>query len=124
MIEEFDYVSRGAMPGSEAATAAFNSLLDPANRTTEPWATALLGLIADEARGAYTLGFIAPALSAMEDIRRTGAIFFPANWAATLLPGYRSPEAGALLREWLEQNADYRPALLRKIKESGAHLLR
>lgn len=124
LIEEFDYVSRGARPGVEAAKETFESLLIPANRTTEPWATALLGLLADETRGTYTLGFIAPALTAMEDIRRTGAIFFPANWAAALLPGYRSAEAGALLREWLDRNPDYRPALVRKIKESGAHLLR
>lgn len=124
LIEEFDYVSRGALPGAEAATEAFKSLLDASNRRTEPWATSLLALLADESRGAYTLGFIAPALSAMEDVRRNGAIFFPANWAAALLAGYRSPEAGALLREWLEANPDYRPALVRKIKESGAHLLR
>lgn len=123
LVEEFDYVSRGARPGEAAANEAFQSLLDPSNRTTEPWATALLSLLADETRGEYTLEYIAPGLSALEDVRRHGAIFFPANWAACLLAQYRSAEAGARLREWIDSNPDYRPALMRKVKESGAHLL-
>ena len=123
LVEEFDFVSRGALPGEDAAKEAFLSLLDPANRHTEPWATALLSLVADETRGGYTLDFIEPAMSAMEDVRKTGAIFFPTNWATVFLAGYRSEAAGQRLRHWLDNNPDYRPALLRKIKESGAHLL-
>lgn len=123
LVAEFDFVSRGALPGEEAVKEAFQSLLDPANRHTEPWATALLSLVADETRGEYTLDFIEPAMSAMEDVRKTGAIFFPTNWATVFLAGYRSADAGQRLRQWLDNNPDYRPALVRKIKESGAHLL-
>ncbi len=123
LLEEFDFVSRGALPGEENAMQLFESLNDVENRRTENWVLALLALIADESRGDYTLRFIMPALSATEEIRQTGSIFFPANWAKTLLNGYYSDKASRILNEWIANNPDYRPALLRKIKESGSHLL-
>lgn len=123
LLEEFDFVSRGAQPDEETARETFSLLFDPANRTTEPWALSLLSLLADESRGDYTLDYIEPALTATEDVRQTGSIFFPANWATALLSGYYSNDATQRLNKWFADNPEYRPALLRKIKESGAHLL-
>ena len=60
----------------------------------------------------------------MEEIQRTGDIFFPKNWVAACLRGHNSGDAAAEVRRFLQQRPDYPQLLKNKILQSADHLLR
>lgn len=55
----------------------------------------------------------------MEEIQRTGDIFFPSNWSKALLSGHHSPESRAIVEAFLADNPDYSPLLRSKILQSA-----
>lgn len=94
--------------------AWFESLKQRENRSHEPWVIEGLSnlnhpLHADSARQ-----YIRPALAMLEEVRATGDIFFPKRWTDATLSGHTSPEAKAIVREFLRVRPDY-PVRLRQI---------
>ena len=65
-----------------------------------------------------------PALKELEEIQRTGDIFFPRNWTKVLLSQYRSESANNIVVEFLEDNPNYPPMLKNKILQAAATLRR
>lgn len=120
-IDEFDYVSRAALP--TGLDELFASLEDPANRAIEPWTLKVLSLLNHPLREAQSVKYIYPALTWLPDIQRTGDIFFPGNWCDALLGEHRSPAARAELDRYLSEHPDLKPLLLGKIL-NGAYPLR
>ena len=120
--QEFAFVSRAASPSKEECDRVFESLLDPANRTVEPWASDALALLNHRLRGAESVRFIRPALEEMQEIQRTGDIFFPRAWACALLTGHTSHEAAGEVRQFFAAHPDYPLMLGNKIKQQAEHL--
>lgn len=128
-LAAFDYISRACTPDTDAQDYLFESLTKKENRRVEPWASSLLALLNDPVRegaqggnsanGDSSNRFILPALDLLEDIQQTGDIFFPANWLSALLAGHHSPEAAALVNDWLTRHPDYFPPLRRKVLEAS-----
>ena len=116
---EFDYISRGTAADIATRDALFDALLDPAERRTEPWAAALLRLLNHHTRQAEATKYIYRGLAEMEEIQRTGDIFFPSNWSKALLSGHHSPESRAIVEAFLADNPDYSPLLRSKILQSA-----
>ena len=72
------------------------SLLVAENRRVEPWASAALANLNHPSRQKEAVAYIRPALEAMQEVQRTGDIFFPPTaWVRALLSGHTSPEARA-----------------------------
>jgi aminopeptidase N len=67
----------------------------------EAWVLEGLGYIHHPRRKGAGEKFIAPSLERLEEIRRTGDIFFPQRWAAATLSNYRSASAAATVRAFL-----------------------
>ena len=120
----FDFVYPAAHPSRAIRDSVFASLLEPSNRLTEPWVQESLRLLNHPLRQAEALDYIVPALDEMQEIQRTGDIFFPKNWVSSVLAGHSSPEAAALVRGWLSEHQDYPPLLLNKILQAADPLLR
>ena len=120
--QEFAFVSRAASPSKEECDRVFESLLHPANRTVEPWASDALALLNHRLRGAESVRFIRPALEEMQEIQRTGDIFFPRAWARALLTGHTSHEAAGEVRQFFAAHPDYPLMLGNKIKQQAEHL--
>ena len=120
---EFDFVSRACTDDTDLQRMLFNSLLRKENRTVEPWVTKTLALLSCNAREPQNNEYITPALNALEDIQRTGDIFFPANWTAALLGQHKSSEARRIVQDWIQLHNHYQPALLNKVKENAYYLL-
>ena len=116
---EFDYISRGTAADIATRDALFDALLDPAERRTEPWAAALLRLLNHHTRQAEATKYIYRGLAEMEEIQRTGDIFFPSNWSKALLSGHHSPESRAIVEAFLADNPGYSPLLRSKILQSA-----
>ena len=120
---EFSFISRACNPDTLVQQQLFNSLLSVENRRVEPWARQMLALLNDPVRESFSNRYLLPGLDALEDIQRTGDIFFPGYWLANLLGGHRSPEARAMVQSWIDAHDSLNPALMNKLKENAYWLL-
>ena len=65
-----------------------------------------------------------PALDELENVQRTGDIFFPKDWLNATLAGHSSPEAAAAVRGWIDAHPGYPPLLMSKLLQSADILMR
>ena len=120
---EFDFVSRACNPDQDVQQQLFNELLQVENRRVEPWARAMLALLNDPSREPLSNRYLVPGLDALEEIQRTGDIFFPGYWLSCLLDGHSSDEAKTIVRSWIDSHPDLNPALMNKLKENACWLI-
>ena len=120
---EFDFVSRACTPDQEEQDRLFQSLLQRENRAVEPYALAMLALLNDPAREPYNNKYITPGLQILEEIQRTGDIFFPLNWCQSLLGGHQSREAAQLVRSFLDHHPHYPVPLRNKLLQAAYVLM-
>ena len=123
-LARFDFIVPATSPVRAVRDSVFSALLEKENRLTEPWAEDALALLNHPLRSAEALGYIAPALDELQEIQRTGDIFFPKAWLSALLAGHRSPEAAAIVRDWLSAHPHYPPLLKNKLLQVADPLLR
>ena len=104
--------------------AFFESLRDPANRAREPWVLTALGLLHHPLRARDAEPYIRPSLDLLEEIQRTGDIFFPLSWLQTTLDGHQTATAAASVEQYLADRPDLAPRLRAKALQAADGLLR
>ena len=52
-------------------------------------------------RASHDTRFVRPALEMLQDIQRTGDIFFPSRWSDATLWGHQSPQVASTVRSFL-----------------------
>ncbi len=104
--------------------AFFEKLREAANRRREPWVLAGLRLLHHPLRAAESREFLAPSLEMLEEIQRTGDIFFPQRWLDASLAGHSSPQAAETVAAFLRERPDYPRRLRDKILQSADGLQR
>ncbi|GAB1472661.1 M1 family aminopeptidase [Bacteroidota bacterium] len=119
---EFEFIYPALSPEASVRDSVFNSLLKDENRGVEPWAAASLTYLNHRLRTKESLKYITPALEIIDEIQRTGDIFFPSNWLRALLGGHSSPEAAAKVKEYMERANNLHPMLKLKILQQSHHL--
>ena len=124
LLREFRFVYRAVAADKDSRDALFASLLEPENRTVEPWAASALGYLNHSLRQADAVPYIYPGLEEMPEVHRTGDIFFPKNWCTALLRGHGSPEAADEVRRFLREHPDFPQLLKDKLLQAADHLLR
>ena len=122
LLREFDFVSRGCNPDPAVQQELFNSLLLPENRRVEPYASALLSLLNHPTREPLSNRYILPALEILEEIQRTGDIFFPLDWCQSLLSGHHSREASQQVKQFETTHPDLPEPLLNKLRQAAYRL--
>jgi aminopeptidase N len=98
----------------------FASLADVNNRRHEPWVLDGLHYLHHPLRAPTSLKYIGPSLNLLQEIQRTGDIFFPKRWMDATLGGHRSLEAARAVRSFLDQLPSSYPDRLRRIVLSSA----
>ena len=121
---QFAFIIRGAHPDKAVRDELFASLMEPANRRPEPWTASLLALLNHHTRQADAVEYIYPALEELQEVQRTGDIFFPRNWVGSLLAGHSSKRALREVNRFLKDNPDYPVLLWKKIRQAAWHLHR
>ena len=121
---EYAFISPSVSPHKEVRDSVFASLLIAENRRVEPWASTVLANLNNQLRQKEAITYIRPALEEMQEIQRTGDIFFPTAWARALLSGHILPEARAEVDAFFISNPDYPPMLANKIRQQADHLYR
>lgn len=119
---EFDFVVGACSPDVNKRRAMFEELLVADNRRVEPWAASRLRLLNSRLYGLQPTEYITPALDALEDIQRTGDIFFPSDWTRALLTNHYSMAAKKSVETWIATHDNISPTLMNKLKEAAYHL--
>ena len=116
---QFEFISQAVVADDNQRDAFFKKLItDSEARRTEPWARSALYYLNHPCRQAYAVKYVYPSLEVLPEIQRTGDIFFPANWCASLLSGHRSAEANAEVLRYLDDHKEINPLLKNKILRS------
>ena len=114
-----------ALSGDRAARDAFfESLRDPANRAREPWVLTALRLLHHPLRARESEVYLRPSLDLLEEIQRTGDIFFPLSWLQTTLDGHQTASAAAIVEQYLAERQGLAPRLRAKALQAADGLLR
>lgn len=120
----FEFVLPALSAEPETRDAFFESLREPANRAREPWVLTALGLLHHPLRARESEGYIRPSLDLLEEIQRTGGIFFPARWLGATLDGHQTASAAAIVDRYLADRPDPGLRLRAKVLQSADGLQR
>ena len=123
-VRQFDFIAQAVTPDTVQMDAFFQSLLKAENRRIEPWAASALAYLNHPLRENYSVKYIRPGLEALQEIQRTGDIFFPKNWASALLRNYKSKEAYREIQAFFEAHPQYPSLLKNKILQAAWPLYR
>ena len=120
----FEFVMPVLSADREVRDSFFDSLRDPANRAREPWVVTALGLLHHPLRARQAEVYLRPGLDLLEEIQRTGDIFFPLSWLQTTLDGHQTAAAAAIVEQYLADRPDLAPRLRAKALQAADGLLR
>ena len=123
-VRQFDFIAQAMTPDTVQMDAFFQSLLKAENRRIEPWAASALAYLNHPLRENYSVKYIRLGLEALQEIQRTGDIFFPKNWASALLRNHKSKEAYQEVQAFLEAHPQYPSLLKNKILQAAWPLYR
>lgn len=121
---QFDFIVQAVTPDTLQMDAFFQSLMKAENRRIEPWAASALAYLNHPLRQSYSVKYIRPGLEVLEEVQRTGDIFFPKNWASALLRNHKSKEAYQEVQAFFDAHPGYSPLLKNKILQAAWPLYR
>ncbi|WP_025762031.1 M1 family aminopeptidase [Dyadobacter tibetensis] len=90
----------------------FDSLKLPENREKESWVLEALHFLHHPLKQFNSIKYLKPSMDLLQEIQRTGDIFFPTRWMDHSFGGHSSPEAAAIARQFIKNHPDY-PVFLR-----------
>lgn len=122
--KRIEFLMPALSPDASLRNAFFNSLKDRKNGTKETWVTSALTYLNSPLRQNSSIKYLRLSLDMLEDIQRTGDIFFPQSWLASILSNYRSKEAAQIVTDFLKEHPAYNPKLRDKILQAADGLLR
>ncbi len=102
----------------------FESLQKPENRQQEIWVRSGLYYLNHPLRAEYSVKYLPKTLGMLEEIQKTGDIFFPKNWLAYSVGRYNTAEAVKIVTQFLDENPDYNKNLKDKILQLSDYLFR
>lgn len=102
----------------------FNSLADRKNRAKEAWVTAALSYLNHPLRQKTSIKYLRKSLELVEEIQRTGDVFFPQSWLGAVFGNYQTKEAYQIVGDFLKQHPNYNPKLKDKILQAIDNLQR
>ena len=121
---EFDFVIPALAHDPAVRESFFAALANPANRERETWVLRGLRYLHHPLRARDAERFIRPSLDMLEDIQRTGDIFFPDRWLGATLGGHQTTGAAAIVDAYLNERVDVPPRLRAKVLQAADGLRR
>jgi len=97
----FEFVMPALSADPAVREQAFARFADVRNRSHETWVLESLRYLNHPLREPQSRKFVRPALDLLREIQQTGDIFFPKRWTDATLISQRSPEAAAIVRQFL-----------------------
>lgn len=97
----------------------FASLATESNRDHEAWVTAALAYLHHPLRAITSAKYLPKSLDLLEEIQRTGDIFFPEQWLRSTLSAYQTPDVASLVRMFLADRPGYNARLKAKLLQAA-----
>jgi aminopeptidase N len=120
----FEFVMPALSDRPGTRDAFFASLSDVKNRRREPWVIEGLRYLNHPLRAQESQKYLRPSLDLLEEIQRTGDIFFPTNWTDAVLGGHNTRSSVDVVRAFLDEHSGYPVRLRRIILQSADDLFR
>ncbi|MBK8654033.1 MAG: ERAP1-like C-terminal domain-containing protein [Haliscomenobacter sp.] len=122
--KRLEFIRPALSPDPAVRDAFFESLKNPANRATEPWVVDGAGYLNHPLCAEAALKYIRPSLELLEEIQRTGDIFFPRQFITAVLSGHQSEEAAEIVRNFLRDHPEFPYRLRNKVLMAADLLLK
>lgn len=104
--------------------AFFASLKSEKNREKEAWVNTALAYLHHPLRANSSEKYLKESLNLLEEIQRTGDIFFPYSWLQATFGSYQTTTAAETVRTFLQEHPVYNPKLRAKILQAADDLFR
>lgn len=123
-LKRFDFLLPSLSADESVRDAFFESFKEAKNREKESWVLTACGYIHHPLRQKSAIKHLPLALELLDEIQKTGDIFFPKRWLGSTIGQYQSPEAYALVEKYLDGNPDLDPSLKGKLLQASDDLYR
>ena len=121
---EVQFIIPSLSPDSNVRDEFFESLKRKENRTHEPWVLEAQRYLNHPLRSDHSVKYVKSSLTMLEEMQKTGDIFFPKGWLDATLGEYQSEEAASAVRGYLKENSGLRSDLKNKLLQSTDMLFR
>ncbi|MFT7204857.1 MAG: aminopeptidase N, partial [Algoriphagus sp.] len=102
----------------------FESFKEASNREKESWVLAACDYIHHPLHQETSIKLTPLSLALLDEIQKTGDIFFPKRWITSTIGQYTSKEAANQVTNFLKENPDFNPILKNKILQGTDDLIR
>jgi aminopeptidase N len=123
-LSRYDFLIPALSQDPSVRDALFVSFTEATNREKEAWVLSACGFIHHPLRQKESLKHVPLALELMEEIQRTGDIFFPKGWVSNTVGQYTSAEANQMVLDFFSARPNYNPILKNKILQATDNLSR
>lgn len=123
-INRFKIIMQAASSDKHVRDAFFNGLAEKQNRSNESAVSAALAYLHHPLRQQTSAAYLKKSLAMLEEIKRTGDIFFPDNWLRATFGNYQNPQAMQVVSDFLAQHPQYNSVLKNKILQATDNLKR
>ncbi|MBI4376260.1 MAG: ERAP1-like C-terminal domain-containing protein [Elusimicrobia bacterium] len=117
-----EFIAPALSADADSREVFFVKLLDGRNRRREEWVEEALEYLHHPLRAQQSLKHLRPGLDLLEEIHRTGDIFFPQAWVGATLKGHNSLEAARAVRDYLARKPGLAPPLRRLVLQHAHEL--
>jgi aminopeptidase N len=123
-LARFDFLRPALSQDPAVRDSVFLSFKEASSREKESWVLTACDYLHHPLHQETSIGQVGLALEWMEEIQKTGDIFFPKRWASSTIGQYNSPEAARIAEDFLASRPDFNPILKNKILQSIDNLIR
>ncbi len=123
-IKRFEFLRPALSSDVLVRNQFFESFRDTKNREKESWVLTACGYMHHPLRQQESITMVPLALDLLEDIQKTGDIFFPKRWLSTTVGQYQSGEALQMVEMYLESRPNLNPSLKGKLLQATDDLYR
>lgn len=123
-INRFKIIMKAASSDRKTRDDFFKSLSEKQNRTNESAVGAAVGYLHHPLRQQTSISYLPKTLELLQEIQKTGDIFFPDNWLRSAFGNYQDPKALEIVNQFLLNNPDYNKILKNKILQASDNLRR
>ncbi len=123
-IERFTFLRPALSNDPAIRTAFFESFRKAENREKESWVQTACSYINHPLRQGEGIKNIGLSLELLEEIQKTGDIFFPKRWLDNTIGRYTSKEAYTIVQNYMKSHPDLDKNLKRKLLQTTDKLYR
>ncbi|MDF4202399.1 M1 family aminopeptidase [Maribacter sp. SA7] len=123
-LNRFQFLLPSLSKDIETKNTFFESLKLEKNRAKESWVVNAMNNLNHPLHQTTSIEYLRPSIELLDEIQKTGDIFFPKRWLSGTVGNYTSPEAYKILENFLEENPDLKPSLKSKVLQASDDLRR